>query len=133
MWYAHTLQLVIKDGLEDCTSHMCTVIGKSFKIVNFARRSIHASEMLKSENKLQATNVTRWKSQLTMINHQVYLEISEEKLNKVYSLVKLSNYERKILHELSLLLDPFEYLTRLVQNNVSASLTIPVSLGLYTK
>ncbi|CAC5408450.1 unnamed protein product [Mytilus coruscus] len=123
--YAHSLQLVIKDGLKDCTSHMCTVIAKASKIVNFVRRSIHASEMLESENKLQAANVTRWNSQLTMIKS--ILKLSEEKLNKVDSPVKLSSYERKILHELSLILDPFEYVTLLVQNNVSASLTIPVT------
>ncbi|VDI73534.1 Hypothetical predicted protein [Mytilus galloprovincialis] len=129
--YAHTLQLVIKDGLKDCTSHMCTVIAKASKIVNFVRRSIHASEMLETENKLQAANATRWNSQLTMIRS--ILKISEEKLNKVESPVKLSSYERKILHELSLILDPFEYVTLLVQNNVSASLTIPVTLGLKHK
>ncbi|CAC5410168.1 unnamed protein product [Mytilus coruscus] len=123
--YAHPLQLVIKDGLKDCTSHMCTVIAKTSKIVNFVRRSIHASEMLESENKLQAANVTRWNSQLTMI--KCILKISEEKLNKVNSPVELSSYERKILHELCLILDPFEYVTLLVQNSVSASLTIPVT------
>ncbi|VDI46437.1 Hypothetical predicted protein [Mytilus galloprovincialis] len=129
--YAHTLQLVIKDGLKDCTSHMCTVIAKASKIVSFVRRSIHASEMLESENKLQAANVTRWNSQLTMIRS--ILKIVEEKLNEVESPVQFSSYERKILHELSLILDPFEYVTLLVQNNVNASLTIPVTLGLKHK
>lgn len=89
---AHTLQLVVKDGLKNCTSHMTTVISKASKIVNYVRRSILACELLESENRLQTANVTRWNSQLTMFKS--ILKISEEKLNKVDSSVKLSSYER---------------------------------------
>lgn len=45
---------------------------------------------------------------------------------------KVSTYERKLLQELCQILDPLEHATLLVQKEVneSASLTIPVTLGI---
>ena len=45
---------------------------------------------------------------------------------------QLTAYERKLLQELCIILSPFETATDLVQheNSVSASLTVPVTLGL---
>ena len=44
--YAHSLQLVIKDGLIDCGPHLKKVITKASNIVGHVRKSIHASELL---------------------------------------------------------------------------------------
>ena len=128
--YAHTLQLVVKDGLRDCTSHIKTVIGKASSLVSFVRRSIHASEILEDEGRLQACNATRWNSQMVMIRS--VLNVGEDKLKQIDCSVKLSTYERKLLVELSSILEPFEKATLLVQKekNVSGSLPIPVTLGL---
>lgn len=43
--FAHTLQL--KDGLKECNNHLKQVVLKTSKIVNFVRKSVNASEILK--------------------------------------------------------------------------------------
>ena len=99
---AHTLQLVVKDGLKHCNAHLITFIAKASKIVNFVRKSIplvHASTILEDENRSQASNVTRWNSQLKMIRS--ILKVPEEKLNKIEYTLKLNAYERRVFKELS--------------------------------
>jgi hypothetical protein len=128
--YAHTLQLVVKDGLCDCSPSLKNIIAKASNIVSFVRKSVVASELLENEQRLQAANTTRWKSQLHMLKS--ILKVPESKLNNLDTKYKLSTYERKLLQELCQILDPFEHATLLVQQeiNVSASLTIPVTLGI---
>ena len=127
--YAHTLQLVIKDGLKEISNPLRNVIAKSSKIVSFVRKSIHASELLEDVNRLQAANVTRWNSQLTMLRS--ILKAPKDKLDQLDT-VSLTSYERKLLQELCTILEPFEYATNQVQGekHVTASLTIPVTRGL---
>ena len=62
--YAHTLQLVVKDGLGDCSPSLKSIVAKASNIVSFVRKSVVASEMLEDEVRLQAANLTRWNSQL---------------------------------------------------------------------
>ena len=128
--YAHSLQLVVRDGLKEAGQHLKTVVAKASNIVNFVRKSVNASEILEGEKKLQASNATRWNSQLYMIKS--ILNVPEEKLNKTECKIQLSTYERKLLSELCTILGPFEHVTILVQkeNNISASLTVPVTIGL---
>lgn len=130
--YAHTLQLVVKDGLKDASPHLKTVISKVSSIVKYVRKSLNATEILEGEKRLQADNATRWNSQITMIRS--VLEVSEEKLNKLDT-IRLTGYERKLLQELCLVLKPFEDATIMVQKelNVSGSLALPVTLGLEHK
>ena len=93
------------------------------------RKSIHASDILEGEKWLQAANATRWNSQLRMIRS--VLAAPEEKLKQL-DVQQLTAYERKLLQELCTVLSPFETATDMVQqqNNVSASLTVPVTIGL---
>lgn len=130
--FAHTLQLVVKDGMKEVSPHLKTVIAKAANLVKYVRKSIKASEILEEEKRLQADNATRWNSQLTMIRS--VLGVPEEKLNKLDT-VQLTGYEQKLLHELCLLLKPFEDATLMVQQeyNVSGSLAIPVTLGIEHK
>lgn len=60
------------------------------------------------------------------------LKVPESKLKSLDTKYKVSTYERKLLQEFCQILDPFEHATLLVQEgvNVSASLTIPVTLGI---
>ncbi|CAG2204101.1 unnamed protein product [Mytilus edulis] len=128
--FAHTLQLVVKDGLKDCSPHLKTVITKASNIVSFVRKSIIASEILEDYKRLQAANATRWNSQLHMICS--VLNVPELELDKIDCKTKLSSYERKLLSELCTILEPFDKATVLVQGEktVTASLPIPVTLGL---
>ena len=47
--YAHSLQLVVKDGLKDASPHLKNVIAKASNIVSHVRKSIHASDILEGE------------------------------------------------------------------------------------
>lgn len=128
--FAHTLQLVVKDGLKECNNHLKQVVLKASQIVNFVRKSVNASEILEEYNRLQAANVTRWNSQLYMLRS--ILNVPEHQLNKIECKIKLSPYERKLLKELCIILEPFEKATLLVQGeqSITASLAIPVICGL---
>ena len=120
----------MKDGLKEASQHLKTVISKTSNIVSHVWRSIHASEILDNENRLQDQNLTRWNSQLHMIKS--VLKVPEEKQNSVECNVTLPSKERKLLQELCTILNPFEDATMQVQQqeNVSASLNIPVTFGL---
>ena len=65
--FAHTLQLVVKDGLKQTGSSLKTVISKVGNIVKFVRKSVNASDIIENENRLQSDNATRWNSQIIMI------------------------------------------------------------------
>ena len=110
--------------------HLKTVVAKASNIINFVRKSVNASEILEGEKKLQASNATLWKSQLYMIKS--ILNVPGEKLNKTECKIQLSTYDRILLSELCTTLGSFEHVTILVQkeNIISASLTVPVTIGL---
>ena len=131
--YAHTLQLVVRDGLDDCNQNMKRIISKATKLVAHVRKSVYSSEILESEKRLQAANATRWNSQLRMLKS--VLDVPEEKLNETDASVKLTSYERKLLSEICNILEPFETATLLVQKekNVSGSMPIPVTVTLKNK
>ena len=73
--FAQTLQRVIKDGFKQAGS-INKVLSKVSVIVSHVRKSIGVQEKC-----LKAATVTKWNSQLTMI--QSILRISEEKLNSL--------------------------------------------------
>ena len=126
--FAHTLQLVVKDGLKS-VDQVNKVLRKTSTIVSSVRQSTHATDIL-GEHRLQAANPTRWNSQLMMITS--VLRVSEEKLYSLDLPTKLTQYDRNILTEACDILAPFEEVTDLVQRDktVSASLIIPPILGL---
>ena len=86
--------------------------------------------MLEECRKLQASNTTRWISELTMI--QSLLPIPYEKIDDLNLAHKLSQYERIILTELCDLLTLFGTATDYTQGDkvVTASLVIPSIRGL---
>ena len=126
--FAHTLQLVVKDGFKEAGA-INKVLAKASSIVSHVRRSTHATEVLDGEIRLQTANATRWNSQLMMIRS--ILRVSEEKLQKV-DCSQLTRYERNIMEEMCDILGPFEHATNLVQgqNIVTSSLVIPCVKGM---
>ena len=56
--FAHTIQLVVKDGLKDA-GPLNKVLGKVPSLVSHVRRSCLASEVLEDENRLQVFSATR--------------------------------------------------------------------------
>ena len=122
--FAHTLQLVIKDGFKHVGS-ISKVLGKASAIVSHVKKSIHATEALESEKSLQKATVTRWNSQLTMI-HSI-LRIPKEKLDMLGTSHKLTQYDWKVLQDLDENLTPFETATQCIQGDkvVTSSMIVP--------
>lgn len=121
--FAHTLQLVIKNGFKQA-GNINKVISKVSTIVSHVKKSIHAAEVLESEKALQKANTTRWNSQLNMIRS--VLRNPEEKLNSLET-QKLTNCDRKIISDLVEILTPFETATQCVQGDkvMTSSMIVP--------
>ena len=109
--FAHTLQLVVKDGLKEIGS-LKRVLQKGAKIVGYVRKSQKATEILEGERRLQPKNDTRWNSQLISINSIV--NVPEDKLNLLET-AHFTTYERKMLQDLVNILTPFQEATNLTQ------------------
>ena len=88
--YAHSLQLVVKDGLKDASQHLKNVVAKVSNSVSHVRKSIHATEILGGKKRLQAANATRKNSWLRMIRS--VLGAPEEKLKQL-DVPQLTAYE----------------------------------------
>ena len=127
--FAHSLQLVIKDGFKNA-SQISRVISKCSKIVSHVRKSTIATEILDDQKKLEIANATRWNSQLKMIRS--ILAVDQEKLDSISDAPKLTTYERKNLADLIEILTPFEEATDFSQteNQPSAGYVIPCICGL---
>ena len=127
--FAHTLQLVVKDGLAK-VGPIGTIIKKCSNLVSYVRKSTVAADVLRGEKRLQASNTTRWNSQLKMINS--VLSVSESKLAELGEAPKLTSHERNILRDIMEILAPFEEATDFVQIGCvpSASYVMPCIRGL---
>ena len=126
--FAHTLQLVVKDGLNKADI-FSKVISKVSTIVSHVRKSTVATYVLIGENKLQSSVPTCWNSQLIMIKS--ILKVDQDKLNALDT-AKLAAYERNTMRDFVEILSPFEEATDIAQikNNVSSSLVIPCIRGI---
>ena len=129
--FAHTLQLVVKDGLKNA-GVFTKVVSKVSTIVSFVHKSTVAAEILEGEKRLQSSVPTRWNSQLIMI--KTILEVDTDKLESLDT-TKLASYELNSLKDLVEILSPFEEATNIAQieNKVSSSLVIPCIRGLRIK
>lgn len=107
------------------STHLKVSLGRVSSIVSHVRRSTHATDILEGENRLQASNATRWNSQLIMVKS--LLNVPAEKLDKL-DCHNLKIHERNILMDLCEILTPFESATHKLQgqNTVTSSLVIPV-------
>lgn len=130
--FAHTLQLVVKDGLQNADKQVTKFIAKASKIASHVRKSTKATMILEGERKIQNLNSTRWNTQLSLI--ESILSITESKLNELDT-YHLSKYERSYLEDVYLLLKPLNTATDMIQKEltVTASLVIPCIRGLKLK
>ena len=127
--FAHTLQLVVKDGLAK-VGQIGAVIKKCSNLVSFVRKSTVAADVLQHEKRLQTSNTTRWNSQLKMIGS--VLLVPESKLAEVDEAPKLTSHERNVLRDIVEILTPFEEATDFVQTDCipSAGYVLPCVRGL---
>ena len=126
--FAHTLQLVVNDGLKEARS-IERILAKVAKIIAFVRKSIIASDILEGERRLQTKVATRWNSALISIRS--FLEVSQDKLRQLDT-VTLTSYERRVLRELVDILTPFQEATDFTQGQkvVTSSFVLPCIQGL---
>jgi len=126
--FAHTLQLCVKDGMNDAGT-LRKVIARASSIVTHVRKSTHATDLLENDKRLQAANKTRWNSEVKMLKS--VLNIPKEKLDQLDT-QKLSHHERTLLSDLVDILSPFQEATDYAQtqNAASAGYIIPCILGL---
>ena len=87
--FAHTLQLVVKDGFKEAGS-LNKVLENAGKIVTYVRKSMNSSDLLEGEKKLQAKVATQWNSELCSIKS--ILSIPEDKLLQLDT-AHLTRYE----------------------------------------
>ncbi|KAI0211964.1 hypothetical protein LSAT2_003149 [Lamellibrachia satsuma] len=97
--FAHTLQLVVKDGLQHA-GQVKSIIDKVAKLVAYVRKSTTASEILEGHQNKMLRSIIR---------------IPEDVLHKLDCTSKLSSYEMKLIGELCKILQPFEEVTDRVQ------------------
>ena len=127
--FAHTLQLMVKDGLKQA-GKMKNVIAKVGNLVSHVRRSTSATDLFDSCTKLQAANKTRWNSQLKMLRS--VLKVPQDVLNSLDYSGKPTAYEMKLVSELCEVLLPFEEATDAVQGElvVTSSMVLICIRGL---
>ena len=127
--FAHTLQLVVKDGMKK-VGPINSVLKRCSKLVSFVHKSTIAADVLDGEARLQCDNATRWNSQLKMIRS--ILSIPEHKLALLEGAPSISAHDRNILKDLVEILTPFEEATDFVQveNIPSAGYVLPCVKGL---
>lgn len=95
--FAHTLQLVVKDGLKEA-GQVNRVIGKTAKLVSFIHKSTClATDILEGERHVETDCQTRWNSQVKMIRSM--LRLPEDKLNKIEGASSLGAYDRNVLRD----------------------------------
>jgi len=127
--FAHTLQLVIKDGFKNAEA-VTRVLEKMARLVKHVRHSSIASDLFEGDLKLQMSNVTRWNSQLTMIRS--VLRVDPSIMDRLDYSGKLNLHETNIAKDLVEILAPFEWATNMTQGQglVTASAVIPIIRGL---
>lgn len=110
--FAHTLQLVVKDGFKGA-EHLNETIKKVSKLVSHVHRSTVASDILEGEKMIETSCATRWNSEVKMIRS--VLCVPKEKLNKIEGIPTIGAYDRNILTDMLQILEPFEEATDYTQ------------------
>ena len=127
--FAHTIQLVVKDGLKH-TGGMTTIINKASKLITHVRHSTLGTELFEGDLKLQQRNDTRWSSVNRMLKS--VLRADPVKMEKLKFPGKLTKSELRIISEITEALTPFQEATDQCQgqNTVTAILVLPCVRGL---
>ena len=136
---AHTIQLVVNDGMKEAADRIKQVISKCKTLTASIHMSAKATEVLESEgvNRIPSPNATRWNSTFLMISAIVKIESHTSGLltrvaDTIGSSVQFGERDRATLKELCLLLEPFRNATvRLEAKSVPTSgLALPVIIGI---
>lgn len=126
--FAHTIQLVVRDGLKNARA-INEVLSKAANIVSCIQKSMNTSDMLEGEGQAQTNSAKWWNSDIKIIRS--LLSVPVEKL-QLLDCQQLSSYERVMLNDLIEILMPFEEATDALQEQdiVTGSFVIPCIRGL---
>ncbi len=102
--FAHTLQLVFKDGIK-CSAQIKSLLSKASALISHIRSSTTATDVLEGENRAQASNENRWNSQLVMVRS--LLKIDQKKLRHIENVCLLPENERRLLEDFVEVMEPF--------------------------
>ncbi|XP_063598907.1 E3 SUMO-protein ligase ZBED1-like [Penaeus indicus] len=124
--YAHSLQLVVQDGLSAVADSFRDIISRASELVFFCRKSSLVVEGLTERQTKQ--NV--WNCQLRLLRSVISLP--RETLIRLGASVAFSSSDLKLIEELCTILEPFEEVLDKIQHEkaVTASLVLVCTKGL---
>jgi hypothetical protein len=139
---AHSLQLVVGDGLKEAMRSIKLLLEKCGSLVSSIHKSCKATELLEVEAGfgIPSPNVTRWNSHYRMISaiNRVSdrASDSDDRLCELIGLsCKFTETDNTTLKELQVLLKPFQVVTEKLQSEtkVTSSQVLPNIIGLRHK
>ena len=125
--FAHTIQLVVRDGLKEASSLKPALV-KVSKIAKLSRTSTTFAEKLEKIGKsIPAANKTRWNSQFDTVEKT--LRVSSTELNEMLVTVKrkdlcLLTKDYQMLNEFLSLLALFAEATTIIQSEHTSSISL---------
>lgn len=139
---AHSLQLVVGDGLKEAMRSIKVLLQKTGSLVSSIHKSCKATELLEDEAGfgIPSPNVTRWNSHYRMITainrvNQEHPTLLTKVCETIGSSITFTDTDKNILQELQLLLKPFQVVTEKLESetNVTSSQVLPNIIGLRHK
>lgn len=139
---AHSLQLVVGDGLKEAMRSIKFLVQKCGSLVSSIHKSCKATELLEAEAgySIPSPNVTRWNSHYRMVSainrvNQEHPTLLTKVCEVIGSQITFTDTDKTTLQELQLLLKPFHVVTEKLQSetNVTSSQVLPNIIGLRHK
>lgn len=131
--FAHSLQLVVNDGMEEVRA-ISSTIAKTSRFTTLLHSSSQFKDkfeaMFDTNRTVPAANTTRWNSTFEQVQALTALGLNEM-CSKDYGDVVFSVHEWNQLKELSAVLAPFSEATDLTEGekSVTISMVVPTVLG----
>jgi hypothetical protein len=128
--FAHSLQLVIRDGLKG-TPYLSKSLSKCIQLARKSYKSTKITELLEEVGKtINRSNFTRWSSEYLMIKSIIALE--RKTLDEITDIIddeelKFNHHDFIVLQEAVDILEPFAEITSRIQSEsvVTISLVVP--------
>ena len=124
--FAHTIQLVVQDGLKHA-ENIKRLLNKASRSIDFIKSSTEAGHEICT--KVQQTAVPQWNKKMATIRS--LLQVPANVMETIEHGSKLSACEMKVLKDICEVLTPFEWAINMIQGNtVTASIVVPSIRGL---
>uniref|UniRef100_A0A096M2K3 BED-type domain-containing protein n=1 Tax=Poecilia formosa TaxID=48698 RepID=A0A096M2K3_POEFO len=138
--FAHSLQLVVHDGMKEEVKTISRTIAKTSKFVSLSHSSLQFKDKFEAafgtNKSVPAANTTRWNSTFKQVQALTTLEHKSlsEMCNEDYEDVVFSAREWNQLKELCIVISPFAEATELTQGerSVTISMVVPTVLDFNT-